>query len=81
MNAAKDAPSGHTGPIESEFFVPGTNLVVTASHDGSVRAWDRAGRHLIRVLMESSDTICRVAAPPDVKRLAAGGRVLCILDP
>lgn len=81
MRAGKDAPGGHTGPIESAVFVPGASLAITASHDGSVRAWDAASGAPARVLMESSDTIYRVAASSDGKRLAAGGRLLYILDP
>jgi WD40 repeat protein len=81
MKPARDSASGHAGPIESAVFVPTTNLVATASHDGSVRIWDATTGDIARVLMVSSDALYRIAASPDGKRLAVGGRYLYLLDP
>jgi WD40 repeat protein len=62
--------TGHTGLVHCAAWSPDSQLLATASQDGSVRLWDRTGR-LVRSLPGASP-VFSLAWSPDGSVLAAG---------
>jgi WD40 repeat protein len=53
---------GHTRPVLSVAFLPGTSLLVSGSSDGSVRLWDGRADQVGAPLLTSSDAVVSAVA-------------------
>lgn len=64
---------GHKAPISSVSISPGTNLIITASRDGTVKLWDQKGR--LRNTIKCTDGIVSFAVFSP-----SGNRIITTLD-
>lgn len=62
--------TGHTGIINGTAFGPNSEMVATASADGTARVWDAGSGQLALVLEGHGDEVVKVAFSPDGQRLA-----------
>src|SRR5262249_8067630 len=61
--------SGHDGLVRSAAFSPDGSRIVTASHDGTARAWDTATGKEIAVLRGHESAVYSAAFSPDGSRI------------
>lgn len=64
---------GHTMPVQSTVFTPGSRLLATAGADGSVRLWDAATGQLLETFSVQDGPFTKVTVSPDGRLLAGGG--------
>lgn len=64
--------SGHTSQIYSLAWSPASNLLASASSDGSVRIWDMQQGQTLQTLKTASSAIFSVTWSPDGRRVACG---------
>ncbi|KAG1752616.1 WD40-repeat-containing domain protein [Suillus paluster] len=65
---------GHEEWVYSVAVIPGTRLLVTASHDKSLRLWDsEKGQQVGKPLLGHDDGVWTVAASPDGRWIVSGG--------
>ncbi|KAM3094798.1 TIR domain-containing protein, partial [Phormidesmis sp. 146-12] len=62
---------GHSDAVRSVSFSPDGQTVVSGSHDGTVKLWDRQGREL-QTLKGHSSSVLSVSFSPDGQTIASG---------
>jgi WD40 repeat protein len=65
---------GHGFNVSAVAFSPDGRALASASHDGSVRVWDRATGEVRHTLLGHADAVYCVAWSPNGRTLASGGR-------
>ncbi|GFF43825.1 hypothetical protein IFM46972_07340 [Aspergillus udagawae] len=81
-DAELQALEGHSGPVCSVAFSPDSQLLVSGSHDNTVRLWDTETGMLQQTLKGHSHIVRAVAFSPDGRLLASGScdNTVCIWD-
>ncbi|MEW4530603.1 protein kinase [Maioricimonas sp. JC845] len=64
---------GHLDGVHDAVYLPGTDLIATASRDRTVRLWARSGRQM-SVVRGHSDCVWSVDLAPDGETLVTGSR-------
>lgn len=64
---------GHTDEINSVAFSQDGRLILTASSDGMVRAWDKSSGEQVSMMGEAGDPVFAAAFSPDGKRVITAG--------
>ena len=63
---------GHTSWVNSVSFSPDGEMIASASDDGTVRLWNRAG-NLLQTLVDHDSSVNSVSFSPDGKTIASAG--------
>ena len=62
----------HTEPVSAVGVTKDGKLVVTGSHDRTVRVWDAANGKQVRVFQGHLDKVTALAVRPDGRQVATG---------
>lgn len=75
------SPSPHSGTMTQQTWSPGTVVLVSGSHDRSVKVWCKASGRCLRTLKGHSHSVACVAVCPRGAFIASGGRDRCVTFP
>ena len=69
---------GHLGAVAAVLFVPGKDILVSASHDQTVRLWNLTSGAAMFRLSGHESWVTSLAISADGNRFASGGDKECI---
>ena len=64
---------GHAGPVYAAGYSPDGKLILSASVDGTIKAWDRATGKLVRTMTGHQGPVLSLALSKDGTSIASGG--------